>query len=165
VHYEALDVYEQHSPIILGVIQIPNLAYATAIVVAFQATLQVAIAHHGIMPNNPDLVPTSINLSPQQLIIAIANIPPTINATAFVDLVGEFFQVVELEFPVKSSKFFCNSLPFFCRRMKPSRCSIGGFSSSKRILRASQNWKLPIGIFIHWKVLRHSMRRFCNEFL
>jgi hypothetical protein len=27
VHYEALDVYEQHSPRILGVTQIPNLAY------------------------------------------------------------------------------------------------------------------------------------------
>jgi hypothetical protein len=31
VHYEALDVYEQHSPKILGIIQIPNLAYAIAI--------------------------------------------------------------------------------------------------------------------------------------
>ncbi len=48
--------------------------------------------------------------------------------------------------------------------MKPLRCSTGGFSSSKRILRASQTWKLPISIFIHWKVLRHSMCRFCNEF-
>jgi hypothetical protein len=35
----------------------------------------------------------------------------------------------------------------------------------KRILKASQTWKLPISIFIRWKVLRHSMRRFCNEFL
>ncbi len=49
--------------------------------------------------------------------------------------------------------------------MKPSWCSIGSFSSLKRILRASQTWKLPIGIFVHWKVLRHSMHRFCNGFL
>jgi hypothetical protein len=31
VHYEALDVYEQHSTRILGVTQIPNPAYAIAI--------------------------------------------------------------------------------------------------------------------------------------
>ncbi len=31
VHYEALDVYEQHSLRILSVTQIPNLAYATTI--------------------------------------------------------------------------------------------------------------------------------------
>ncbi len=31
VHYEALDVYEQHSLRILGVTQIPNPAYARAI--------------------------------------------------------------------------------------------------------------------------------------
>jgi hypothetical protein len=104
VHYEALDVYEQHSPRILGVIQIPNPTYATAIATSFQAALQAAIAHHGTVPNNPDPVPTSINLSPQQLIVATANIPPTIDATAFADLVGEFFQVLELEFPVKSSE-------------------------------------------------------------
>ncbi len=39
VHYEALDVYEQHSPRILGVTQIPNLAYATTIAITSQATL------------------------------------------------------------------------------------------------------------------------------
>ncbi len=54
------------------------------------------------MPNNPDLVPTSVNLSLQQLIVAIANIPPTTDAAAFVDPVGEFFQILELEFIVKS---------------------------------------------------------------
>ncbi len=37
VQYEALDVYEQHSPRILGVTQIPNPAYATAIAIASQA--------------------------------------------------------------------------------------------------------------------------------
>ncbi len=31
VHYEALDVYEQQSPRILGVTQIPNPTYATTI--------------------------------------------------------------------------------------------------------------------------------------
>jgi hypothetical protein len=31
VHYEALDVYKQHSPRILGITQIPNPIYATTI--------------------------------------------------------------------------------------------------------------------------------------
>jgi hypothetical protein len=56
------------------------------------------------MPNNPDPVPTLINLSSQQLIVVIVNIPPTIDALGFADLVGEFFQVLELEFPIKSSE-------------------------------------------------------------
>ncbi len=34
VHYEALDVYEQHSPRILGITQIPNLVYAIAMIIA-----------------------------------------------------------------------------------------------------------------------------------
>jgi hypothetical protein len=36
---EALDVYEQHTPRILGVTQILNPAYATAIAIASQLTL------------------------------------------------------------------------------------------------------------------------------
>jgi len=104
VHYEALDVYEQHSARILGVTQIPNPAYAIAIATASQATLQAAIAHHGIVLNNLDPVPTSVNLSPQQLIVVTANIPPTTDAPAFIDPVGEFFRILELEFPVKSSE-------------------------------------------------------------
>jgi hypothetical protein len=104
VHYEALDVYEQHFARILGVTQAPNPAYAIAIATASQAALQVAIAHHGTMPNNPDPVPTSVNLSPQQFIAATANIPPTIDVATFVNPVGEFFRVLELEFPVKSSE-------------------------------------------------------------
>jgi len=91
VHYEALDVYEQHSARILGVTQAPNPAYAIAIATASQAALQATITHHGTVPNNSDPIPTSINLSPQQLIVATANIPPTTNAPAFVDPVGEFF--------------------------------------------------------------------------
>ncbi len=39
VHYEALNVYEQHSSRILGVTQIPNLAYAKAIATTFQTAL------------------------------------------------------------------------------------------------------------------------------
>jgi len=54
------------------------------------------------MPNNPDPIPISVNLSFQQLIAITVNIPPTINAPAFADLVGEFFQVFELEFSVKN---------------------------------------------------------------
>jgi hypothetical protein len=108
VHYEALDVFEQHSPKILGVIQIPNLAYAITITTTSQAALQATIAHHGTMPNNLDPVPTSINIFPQQLIVTIANIPPNIDALAFANPMGEFFRVLELEFLVKSSKFFCS---------------------------------------------------------
>jgi hypothetical protein len=91
VHYEALDVYEQHSPRILGVTQSSNPTYATTIAIACQTTLQAIIAHHGTVPNNPDPVPTSINLSPQQFIVATANIPPIINVATFADPVGEFF--------------------------------------------------------------------------
>jgi len=54
------------------------------------------------MPNNPDPVPTSVNLSPQQLIVTTANIPPTTDALAFANPVGEIFQILELEFLVKS---------------------------------------------------------------
>jgi hypothetical protein len=75
----------------LGVTQAPNPAYAIAIATASQAALQAAIAHHGTVPNNPDPVPTSINLSPQQLIAATANNPPTIDVAVFVNPVGEFF--------------------------------------------------------------------------
>jgi len=64
VHYEVLDVYEQHFPRILGITQIPNLAYATTIATASQIALQAAITHHGTIPNNLNLVPTTINLSP-----------------------------------------------------------------------------------------------------
>jgi hypothetical protein len=113
VHYEALDVYEQHFPRILGVIQILNLTYAIAIATSSQAALQAIIAHHGTMPNNPDPVPTSINLSPQQLIVATTNIPPTIDAAAFANSVGEFFRVLELEFSVKSFEKILQLATFF----------------------------------------------------
>jgi hypothetical protein len=54
------------------------------------------------MPNNPNLVPISINLCPQQLIIATINILPTINAPTFANRVGEFLRVLELEFLLKN---------------------------------------------------------------
>jgi len=104
VHYEGLDVYKQHSLKILGVTQFPSPTYAKTIATTFQVTFQIAVAHHEIMPNNPDPVPISVNLSPQQLIATIANIPPTINAPTFTDLVGEFFRILELEFSIKSSE-------------------------------------------------------------
>jgi hypothetical protein len=56
------------------------------------------------VPNNLDLVFTSINFSLQQFIVTTANIPPTIDAPAFADPVGEFFQILELEFLIKSSE-------------------------------------------------------------
>jgi hypothetical protein len=48
----------------LGVTQIPNPAYATAITIASEVALQIAITHHGIMPNILNPVPTLVNLSP-----------------------------------------------------------------------------------------------------
>jgi hypothetical protein len=56
------------------------------------------------MPNNPNPVPTSINVSPQQLIVVAATIPPTIDAQPFANPMGEFFRVLKLEFLVKSSE-------------------------------------------------------------
>jgi len=56
------------------------------------------------VPNNPDPVPTSVNLSLQQLIVATANIPPTTDVPASTNPVGEFFQIFDLEFLVKSSE-------------------------------------------------------------
>ncbi len=64
--------------------------------------MQVIITHHGTVPNNPNLVPTSVIFFPQQPIIVTINIPPTIDAPAFTDPVGEFFQVFELEFLINS---------------------------------------------------------------
>jgi len=64
VHYEALDVYEQYSSRILGMTEIPNRTYATAIATTSQTTLQAASTHHGIVPNNLYLEPTLANLYP-----------------------------------------------------------------------------------------------------
>ncbi len=116
VHYEALDVYKQHSLRILGVTQVPNLAYATTIATAFQAALQVTIAHHGSVPNNRDPVPTSINLSPQQLITITTSIRPTIDAPTFVDPMGKSFGVFELEFPVKNFEKNLHLTTFYRRK-------------------------------------------------
>jgi hypothetical protein len=104
VHYEALNVYEQHSPKILGITQIPNRTYTRAIAIAFQAALQTTIAHHGTMPNNQDAIPISVKFSPQHFIVATTNNPPTIDALALADPVGEFFRILELEFLAKISK-------------------------------------------------------------
>jgi len=131
----------------LGVTQIPNLAYAIAIATAFQAVLQAVIAHHGIVPNNPNPVPTSINLSPQQLIAVTASIPPTTDAPAFADLVGEFFRILELEFPVKSSKKLLQLATFsrqkdetlkmlYRRLLKKDTHSITDLEAAHRYLRS-----------------------------
>jgi hypothetical protein len=47
VHYEALNVYKQHSPRILSITPIPNLIYATTIATASQVALQATITHLG----------------------------------------------------------------------------------------------------------------------
>ncbi len=43
----------------------------------------------------------------------VVNIPPTINASTFVNPVGEYFQIPELEFPVKSSEKILQLVTFF----------------------------------------------------
>jgi len=75
--------------------------------------LQAAIAHHGTVPNNPDPVPTSVNLFLQQLSAVTTNIPPTTDALAFVDPVGKFFRILELEFPIKSFEKIIQLTTFF----------------------------------------------------
>jgi len=107
----------------LGITQVPDPTSAIAIAITSQAALQAAIAHHGTVPNNLNLVFTLVNISPQQLIAIIANIPPTIDAPTFADPMGEFFRILELEFPIKNFENFCNLPPSFGRRMKPSKCS------------------------------------------
>jgi hypothetical protein len=64
------------------------------------------------MPNNLDPVPTLVNLFPQQLIAATTNISPTTNAPTFANPVGEFFRVLELEFPIKSFENFLQLATF-----------------------------------------------------
>jgi len=104
VHYEALDVYEQHSISIFGCHPNSQSSLRHSHRHRLSSWIVSSIAHHGTVLNNMDPVPTSVNLSPQQLIVATANIPPTTDAPAFADPVGEFFRILELEFPVKSSE-------------------------------------------------------------
>jgi hypothetical protein len=103
--------------------------YATSIAFTAQTAQQAAITHHGIMPNNPNLVPILVNLFLQQFIIVTTNNPPTIDALAFVDAMGEIFRTLKLDFQFKVLNFFCSLPPSLGRRMKPSKCSTGGFSS------------------------------------
>jgi hypothetical protein len=65
------------------------------------------------MPNNPNPIPTLINLSLQQLIVATTNIPPTTDALTSINPMGEFFRVLELEFPIKSSEKILQFVTFF----------------------------------------------------
>ncbi len=58
------------------------------------------------MPNNPDLIPTLVDLSLQQLIVATANIPSTIDIPTFTNWMGVFFWILKQKFLVKSSKIF-----------------------------------------------------------
>jgi hypothetical protein len=172
VHYEALDVYEQHSARILGVTQAPNPTYAIAIATTSQAALQAAIAHHGTVSNNPDPVPTSINLSLHQLVATTANIPPTIDASTVVDPVGEFFQILELEFPVKSSEKILQCATFsqqkdetfkmFYRKLlklKEDTQSIIDLEAAHRYLRSLEGTPT-----LHAQVLQRVFAKFGNSY-
>jgi hypothetical protein len=70
------------------------------------------------VPNNLDPVPISIKKFLQQLITATINIPPTINALAFVNPMGEFFRVFELEFSIKSSEKILQLAPLKDKTVK-----------------------------------------------
>jgi hypothetical protein len=63
------------------------------------------------MPNNPNPIPTSVNLSLQQLIVITTNIPPIMDAPSFATPVGEFVQDLKLEFLVKVLKKICTLHP------------------------------------------------------
>jgi hypothetical protein len=147
VHYEALDVYEQHSPKNLSITQIPNLVYATTIATTSQAALQATIAHHGIVPNNLDLVPTSINLSPQHLIIATINILSIIDAPTFANPVWEFFRVLELEFPIKSSENFLQLATSFQQKDETLKMLYKKFLKLKEDTQSIPNLEVA-----HWYV-------------
>jgi hypothetical protein len=116
------------------------------------------------VPNNPNPVTTSVNISPQQLIVATTNILPTTDAPTFADPVGEFFRILK-KFVVKSSKKNLQLATFSQEKDETLKMFYRRLLKLERIPRASQTWKLSTGIFIRWKVLQHSMRRFCNEFL
>jgi hypothetical protein len=75
------------------------------------------------VPNNPDLVPILVDLFPQQLTVATVNNPPTIDALAFADLVGEFFQILELKFSIKSFEKNLQFAIFSWQKDETSRCS------------------------------------------
>jgi len=106
----------------LGQSGVATIAIAITTTTASQATLQITIAHHGTMPNNLDLVTTLVNLSPQQLIVIITNIPSTIIVPTFADPMGNFCKFLSWNFWSRVLKFFCSSPPSFSRRMKPSKC-------------------------------------------
>jgi hypothetical protein len=124
------------------------------------------------MPNNPDPVPTSINLSPQQFITTIVNIPPTIDVIIFADPVGEFFRVFELEFLVKSSEkilqfatFFQQkeeTLKMFYRRLlklKEDTQSITDLEAAHRYLRSLEGTPT-----LHAQVLQRVFAEFGNSY-
>ncbi len=115
----------------------PNLTYAITITTASQIALQVAITHHGIVPNNLNSIPTLVNFSPHQFIAATTNIPPTIDALALLIQWGNFFDFLSWNFRLKVIKKICSLPPFLGKRMKPSRCFTWGFLDLKRIFRAS----------------------------
>jgi hypothetical protein len=70
------------------------------------------------VPNNLDSVLILVNLSFQQFIVATANISPTIDAPVFVNPMGEFFQVLELQFPIKSFEKILQLATFFQQKDK-----------------------------------------------
>jgi hypothetical protein len=91
------------------------------------------------------LVPTLINLSPQQLITATANIPPTTNVPTFADPVGKFFRVLELEFPVKSSEKILQLATFFRQKDETLKMFY------KRLLKLKEDTQSIIDLEVaHW---------------
>jgi hypothetical protein len=106
------------------------------------------------VPNNLDLVFTSVIFSPQQLIVTTANISPTIDATAFAVLVGEFFRVLELEFSVKSYEKILQLATFFRQKDETLKMLYRRFFKLKEDTQSITNLEAAhFSIFVRWKVL------------
>ncbi len=102
------------------------------------------------MPNNPNSIPTSLNLSPQELIVATANIPPTIDAVAFANRMGELFRILELEFSVKSSEKILQLATFFQQKDETLKMLY------RRLLKLKENTQSIIDLEVAHRYL-HSL--------
>jgi len=87
------------------------------------------------------------------------------DAPAFANPMREFFRVLKVEFLMKSSEKILQFIT--CSRQKDETLKMlyKRFLKVKEDTQSIIDLELPIGIFVRWKVLQHSMHRFCNRFL
>jgi hypothetical protein len=91
------------------------------------------------------LIPTSLNISPQQLIVATINILRTRDAPTFVNPVGEFFRILELEFLVKSSEKIPQLATFSWRKAETFKMLYSRFLKLKENTQSITNLEVA-----HW---------------